>query len=70
LLQSLTGSPAIGGNDLFHDISLSISHGDPLERIVELEEKLAADRGRKPKFQKPKLQQAWQAELQELYKQI
>ena len=37
-----------------------------LERIVELEALLEADRARKPKFQKPKLQAAWTAELAEL----
>lgn len=34
-----------------------------LERIVELEGLLDADRARKPRFQKPELQAAWQAEL-------
>jgi ATPase subunit of ABC transporter with duplicated ATPase domains len=37
-----------------------------LERIVELEALLEADRARKPKFQKPKLQEAWARELAEL----
>jgi hypothetical protein len=39
---------------------------DLLERIIELESLLEADRARKPKFQKPKLQAAWQEELEEL----
>jgi heme-transporting ATPase len=33
---------------------------------VELEALLAADLARKPKFQKPELQAAWQQELEEL----
>ncbi|MEE8244796.1 MAG: ATP-binding cassette domain-containing protein, partial [Pseudomonadales bacterium] len=39
---------------------------DLLARIVELEDLLAADTARKPKFQKPERQTAWQAELQRL----
>lgn len=38
------------------------SHDD-LERLIELEEKLTQDRQRKPKHQKPKLQQQWQTEI-------
>ncbi len=45
-------------------------HDDVLERIVELEDKLKADKARKPKFQKPKLQAAWQQELDALLKRI
>lgn len=41
-----------------------------LARILELEALLEADRNRKPKFQKPKLQEAWQAELDELNQQL
>ena len=41
-----------------------------LERILELESLLEADRARKPKFQKPKLQQTWAAELESLNQQI
>jgi len=37
-----------------------------LERIVDLEAKLAADLARKPKFQKPALQAQWQQELEQL----
>lgn len=37
-----------------------------LERILELEALLEADRARKPKFQKPKLQATWAQELAEL----
>lgn len=38
-----------------------------LERIDELEHLLAADKARKPKFQKPQLQDQWQEELDTLY---
>lgn len=48
----------------------SSSSNDVLERIIELEDKLEADRARKPKFQKPKLHDVWQSELQDLYRQI
>jgi ATPase subunit of ABC transporter with duplicated ATPase domains len=41
-----------------------------LERIVEIEAKLEADRARKARFQKPALQAQWQRELEELYRQI
>lgn len=37
-----------------------------LERIDELETLLAADKARKPKFQKPQLQAQWQQELEKL----
>ncbi len=39
---------------------------DLLARIVELEELLAADKARKPKFRKPERQAAWQSELARL----
>ena len=41
-----------------------------LARIEELENLLAADQGRKAKFQKPEKQKLWQAELAELWRQI
>ncbi|MGI9335685.1 MAG: ATP-binding cassette domain-containing protein, partial [Gammaproteobacteria bacterium] len=41
-----------------------------LARIGELETKLEGDLQRKPKFQKPKLREAWRAELDELYRQL
>lgn len=41
-----------------------------LERIVELEGLLLADRGRKPKFQKLKLQAEWSSEFEELNSQL
>jgi ATPase subunit of ABC transporter with duplicated ATPase domains len=43
---------------------------DVLARIVELEEKLAADRARKPKFQKPDRQANWAAEIEALYARL
>jgi len=43
---------------------------DALARIVELEALLEADLARKPKFQKPDLQQQWRAELKELYSRL
>ncbi len=39
---------------------------DILARIVELEALLEADLARKPKFQKPKLQESWRAEIEKL----
>ncbi len=41
-----------------------------LERIVELEDLLAADRARKPKFQKPDRQASWSAEIEALYARL
>jgi len=43
---------------------------DTLDRIQELEELLAADRQRKPKFQKPERQHEWQRELDKLWQQL
>ena len=43
---------------------------DLLTRIVELEALLEADRARKPKFQKPANQAAWQAEIDRLYRKL
>jgi ATPase subunit of ABC transporter with duplicated ATPase domains len=41
-----------------------------LERIVELEALIEEDLGRKSKFQKPKLQRQWQAELMQLNERL
>ena len=41
-----------------------------LETLVELEEKLSADKQRKPKFQKVELQKKWQAEIAALYQRL
>ena len=50
--------------------SLEQNSDDVLARIVELEEKLDADRARKRKFQKPALQIEWQAQLEQLYRRL
>jgi ATPase subunit of ABC transporter with duplicated ATPase domains len=39
---------------------------DPLEQLIELEELLSADLARKPKFQKPRRQEAWRKEIERL----
>ncbi len=41
-----------------------------LERLLALEEKLAADLARKPKHQKPARQASWRAEIDALYAQL
>ena len=46
------------------------SQDDLLARIVELEEKLDADRARRPKFQKPDRQAAWAEEIAALYARL
>jgi ATP-binding cassette subfamily F protein 3 len=43
---------------------------DALARIVEVEALLDADLARKPRFQKPELQQQWRAELDQLYRRL
>jgi ATP-binding cassette subfamily F protein 3 len=43
---------------------------DALARIVEIESLLEADLARKPRFQKPELQQQWRAELEQLYARL
>ena len=48
----------------------SISEDQMLEKIAELERLLAADKARKPKFQKPKRQQQWQVELDALWRVV
>ena len=40
------------------------------ERLVDLEARLEADLGRKPKHQKPKLQQQWQQEISQISIQL
>lgn len=51
----------------FPGVSAELSAAeDLLERIVELEELLAADLARKPRFQKPDRQAGWRAELDAL----
>lgn len=46
------------------------SEEDILARLIELEDKLAADLERKEKFQKPKLQSEWRAEISKLQQQL
>ncbi len=41
-----------------------------LARIDQLEGLLSADLARKPKFQKPAKQQQWQAEIDQLWRQL
>ena len=43
---------------------------DVLARILELEKKLAENLNRRPKFQKPKLQEQWQKEIKKLYQAL
>ena len=43
---------------------------DVLALIVQLEDKLTADRQRKPRFQKPRLQAQWEAEIKALYERL
>ncbi|TQV89453.1 ABC-F family ATP-binding cassette domain-containing protein [Aliikangiella coralliicola] len=52
------------------EIMEAAKNEDILIRIELLEKKLAEDQKRKPKFQKPKLQQEWKVELEELWNQI
>ena len=52
-----------------HDAVL-VDHDRVLERIFELEEKLEADRARKPKSQKPAMQASWEDELRRLYEMV
>lgn len=58
------------------DTSLSLTErqdhdqSHDLERLIELEEKLASDRQRKPKHQKPQHQQAWQEEINRLTRKL
>ncbi|MBL6690977.1 MAG: ABC-F family ATP-binding cassette domain-containing protein [Pseudomonadales bacterium] len=52
------------------DISEPEGEEEILARIVELEALLEADLARKPKFQKPKLQETWRAEIEALIKAL
>lgn len=52
-------------------VDVADDHPDRLlERMLELEQLLADDRARKPKFQKPQRQVQWQAELDQLMRQL
>lgn len=52
------------------DISEPEGEEEILARIIELEALLEADLARKPKFQKPKLQESWRAEIDSLSKSL
>ncbi|MEM7363119.1 MAG: ABC-F family ATP-binding cassette domain-containing protein [Pseudomonadota bacterium] len=52
------------------DRATSVDESEVASRIDELERLLSEDRSRKPKFQKPKRQEAWAAELAELWKRL
>jgi ATPase subunit of ABC transporter with duplicated ATPase domains len=51
-------------------IASGSSEEDVLSRLIELEEKLAADLARKDKFQKPKKQAEWRAEIEQLQQHL
>ena len=50
--------------------STPVDDANLLDRIVDLEGKLKADRARKPKFQKPLRQSEWKQELETLYSKL
>jgi ATPase subunit of ABC transporter with duplicated ATPase domains len=62
--SSPASSPGILGTKTA--ISALSSDDSLLEQLIELESKLEADLARKPKHQKPGLQEAWQAEIHKL----
>lgn len=51
-------------------LKTSLSEEQLLERLVELEALLEADLGRKPKHQKPAMQQEWQQEIENITAQL
>jgi len=51
-------------------LKTSLSEEQLLERLVELETLLEADLGRKPKHQKPAMQQEWQQEIENITAQL
>ena len=59
-----------GADDGVHTVTDKPVDGEHeiLEKIVAVEEKLAADLSRKVKFQKPRLQAQWRIELEHLYR--
>ncbi|MFC3023418.1 ABC-F family ATP-binding cassette domain-containing protein [Vibrio zhugei] len=65
-----------GPSSPLDDTSLSLTErqdhdqSHDLERLIELEEKLASDRQRKPKHQKPQHQRAWQEEINRLTRKL
>lgn len=64
------GSMAPRVSDAGTSSSMVLDDDAALARIVELEDKLNADIARKPRFQKPKLQDQWRLELAQLYERI
>lgn len=62
--SSPVSSPGILGTKTA--ISAPSSDDSLLEQLIELESKLEADLARKPKHQKPGLQEVWQAEIHKL----
>lgn len=64
-----SGQAAVRKVDSAADQSAS-SEDELLARLVALEDKLAADLERKPKFQKPRLQEAWRLEIEGLQQQL
>ncbi len=67
--ETTMGSSAIAAAGNSPSLRLAADE-DALARIVELEALLDADLVRKPKFQKPELQQQWRDELQRLYARL
>lgn len=57
--QAITETPQIATDD-----------DELLERLVMLEQRLAQDLARKPKHQKPQLQQQWQEEIAQINQQL
>lgn len=66
--QAEESSPASSPGTLGTKTAISAPSSDDslLEQLIELESKLEADLARKPKHQKPGLQEAWQAEIHKL----
>ncbi|MFT5927317.1 MAG: ATP-binding cassette subfamily F protein 3 [Candidatus Azotimanducaceae bacterium] len=63
-------SPAAPSSDNNNKLNEAHSGEDLLARLVELEDKLAADLERKPKFQKPRLQESWRVEIDDLQQRL
>jgi ATP-binding cassette subfamily F protein 3 len=69
-LQRNPHSPAAPSSDTNNKPNEAHSGEDLLARLVELEDKLAADLERKPKFQKPRLQESWRVEIDDLQRRL
>lgn len=75
--QSLLGAKPSKANKLSEQSLVTELSSSPIDdetqvllRIDELEAKLAADKARKAKFQKPNLQQQWQEEIKRLWEKL